>query len=127
MERDLESIAVRAQDMAQASRELAGISTDDQDSFFLRMEADSRPSSRCSTICTTAQADMQSTAQKLEEIIAGMQNSVAEIRGIEIRIQRIATNATIQATHIGAAGDASTSLPESCGAWLLIPTRIPKA
>jgi methyl-accepting chemotaxis protein len=106
MERDLESIAVRAQDMAQASRELAGISTDDQDSFFLRMEADFTAIVKMLDDCTTAQADMQSTAQKLEEIIAGMQGSVAEIRGIEIRIQRIATNATIQATHIGAAGDA---------------------
>ena len=35
-----------------------------------------------------------------------------EIRGIEIRIQRIATNATIRATHIGDAGNALNVIAE---------------
>ena len=49
---------------------------------------------------------MKVMAQELEEVIASMRNSVTEIRGVEIRIQRIAINATLRATHIGAAGDA---------------------
>src|SRR5260370_42059805 len=41
-----------------------------------------------------------------------MRASVAEVRGIEIRIQRIATNATIRATHIGTRGDALNVIAE---------------
>jgi len=108
MERDLEHIAARAQDMAQASRELMGISTDEQDSFFLRMEADFTAILKMLSACSTAQADLQSTARSLEEIIARMQGSVTEIRGIEIRIQRIAINATLRASQLGSAGEALT-------------------
>jgi hypothetical protein len=38
MEHDLESIALRVQETAEASRTLMGISADDQNSFFLQME-----------------------------------------------------------------------------------------
>ncbi len=106
MERDLDHIAARAQNMAQASRELMGISTDDQDSFFVRMEGDFSAILKMLRSCTTAQADLQSTTRNLGEIIAGMQGAAIEIRGIEIRIHRIAMNATIRATQLGAAGDA---------------------
>ena len=106
MERDLESIAGQVRDMAKASRELVSNSTDDRGSFFLRMQEDLSAILKMLSTCSAAQADLQSTARKLDGVIAGMQSSVAEIGGIEIRIQRIATNATIRASHIGAAGDA---------------------
>ena len=54
--------------------------------------------------CATGQAEMESTAAGLAETIGRMRASVAEVRGIEIQIQRIATNATIRATHIGTNG-----------------------
>jgi hypothetical protein len=112
MERDLESIAVRVQHMAEASRALMGISADDQDSFFLRLEGHFTAILKMLGTCTTAQAEMDSTAANLAETIAGMRESVGEIRRIEIRIRRIATNATIRATHIGAAGDALSVIAE---------------
>src|ERR1017187_2758581 len=112
MERDLESIAVRVQNMADASRTLMGISADDQDSFFLRLEGHFTAILKMLGTCTTAQAEMGSTAANLAETIGGMRESVAGIRRIEIRIQRIATNATIRATHIGAAGDALNVIAE---------------
>ena len=48
---------------------------------------------------------MEAMAGRLGETIGHMRDWVVEHPGIEIRIQRIAMNATIQATHIGAAGD----------------------
>ena len=106
MERDLESISGRVREMAEASRALMGISADDQDSFFLRMEGHFTAILKMLGNCTQAQAAMAMLAAKLGETIGGMRESVSEIRGIEIRIQRIAINATIRATHIGASGDA---------------------
>ena len=106
IERDLESIAVRVRKMAETSRELMGISADDQGSFFLEMEGHFTAILEMLSTSFTAQAGMESTAGRLEETIAEMARSIAEIRGVEIRIQRIATNATIQSAHIGAAGDA---------------------
>jgi hypothetical protein len=112
MERDLESIAGRVQNMAQGSRTLMGISAGDQDSFFLRLEGHFTAILKMLGTCTTAQEEMGSTAANLAETIGGMRESVAEIRRIEIRIRRIATNATIRATHIGAAGDALNVIAE---------------
>jgi len=112
MERDLESIAVRVQNMAEASRTLMGISADDQGSFFLRLEGHFTAILKMLSSCTTAQAEMGSMAAKLAEAIGGMRESVAEIRRIEIQIRRIATNAAIRATHIGAAGDALNVIAE---------------
>ena len=113
MERDLENIAVRVQNMAEASRTLMGISADDQDSFFLRLEGHFTAILKMLGTCTTAQAEMGSTVSNLVETIGGMRESVAEIRRTEIRIRRIATNATIRATHIGAAGNALDVIAEA--------------
>jgi hypothetical protein len=113
MESDLEGIAARVQSMAEASRTLMGISTGDQDSFFLRLEGHFTGILKMLGTCSAAQAEMELTAAGLAETIGGMRESVAEIRRIEIRIQRIATNATIRATHIGAAGDALNVIAEA--------------
>jgi hypothetical protein len=112
MQRDLESIAARVLEMAEASRALMGISAGDQDSFFLRMEGRLSGILAMMGICSAAQGEMERTAAGLEETIAGMRDSVAEIREIEIRIQRIAINAMIRAAHIGAAGNALNAIAE---------------
>jgi hypothetical protein len=112
---DLQNIAQRVGDMAEASRALMGISASEQDGFFLDMEA------RCTAIldllatCTTAQEEMERTVAYLDETIDGMLDSVSEIRGIEIRIQRIALNAVIRAVHLGRAGDGLTVIAEIMG------------
>jgi len=110
MERDLESIAVRIQDMAETSRALMGISANDQDSFFLGMEGHFTAILHMLGACATARAAMESTAANLESTIGGMRDSIGEIRGIEIQIQRIAINATIRAAHIGSAGNALNAI-----------------
>ncbi len=112
MVRDLESIAVRVQEMAEASRSLMGISANDQDSFFLRMEGQFTAILKMLGTCARAQVEMGSMAAQVVETIGEMRESVGEIRGIEIRIRRIATNATIRAVHLGAAGDALNVIAE---------------
>jgi len=112
IERDLESIAGRALEMAEASSALMGISAGDQDSFFLRMEGHLTGILRMLGICSAAQTEMERTAANLEETVAKMRESVAGIREVEIRIERIAINAMIRATHIGAAGNALNVIAE---------------
>jgi hypothetical protein len=106
MERDLESIAERVRNMAEASRSLLGLSEEEQDSFFLRMEACFTGILKAVGECTEAESVLEATGAELEETIGKMQESVEGIRGIEIHIQRIALNATIRSAQIGAAGSA---------------------
>jgi hypothetical protein len=112
MEHDLESIALSVQKTAEASRALTGVSTDDENSFFLQMEAHFTVILEILGTCSAAQSEVESTAAGLEETISSMRVSVGEIRSIEIRIRRIATNATIRATHIGSAGNALNVIAE---------------
>jgi hypothetical protein len=112
MEHDLESIGLRVQEMAKASRVLMGISTDDQNSFFLQMERQFTAILTMLGTCAAAQREVECMGAGLEDTISRMRDSVGEIRSIETRIQRIATNATIRATHIGAAGNALNVIAE---------------
>ena len=113
MEMDLATIATRAGRMAETGRALMGISADEHDSFFLRMEGEFTKILEMLGSSAGAQAEVASTAARLEETIGSMRNSVAEIRGIEIMIQRIAINATIRAAHLGTAGDALNVIAEA--------------
>jgi hypothetical protein len=113
MERDLDRIAARAHEMAEASGALMGISHDDQDSFFLLMEERFTGILKMLGVCVSAQAEIERSAAALAEIVAKMGESVSEIREIEIRIERIALNAMIRATHIGNAGNALNTIAEA--------------
>jgi len=106
MEGDLEAIAVRVSDMAAASNNMMGLSEDENDSFFLRMEGCLTGILKALGSCASAETALQSTASELEETIRGMRQAVHEIRGVEIQIQRTAINATIGSAHIGEAGSA---------------------
>jgi hypothetical protein len=108
----LESIAERLQNASEAVRELTGISGDDQGSFFLKMETQFSAVLKMLGTCTATQAEMDSTVAGLAETIGDMRDSVAQIRGTEIQIQRISTNATIRATHLGATGIALNKIAE---------------
>jgi hypothetical protein len=112
MERDLESIAGRVMEMARASSALMGITAGEQDSFFLQMESRITGILAMLGVCGAAQSEMERTAVSLAETVAAMKRSVAEIREIEIRIQRIALNAMIRAEHIGPAGNALNVIAE---------------
>jgi len=109
---DLASIAQRMESASESIRALTGISGDDRDSFFLKMENQFSAILKMLGACQAAQAEMDSTGSGLEQTIATMRDSVAEIRGTEIQIQRISTNATIRATHLGAAGVALNKIAE---------------
>jgi hypothetical protein len=112
MERDLDAIAARIESAPEASRTLLGISGDDRGSFFLKMEDQFSAILAMLGTCTAAQAEMESTGSRLEETVRHMRDSIAEIRGIEIRIQRISTNASVRATHLGASGVALNVIAE---------------
>ena len=112
MECDLEGIAVRVRDMAEASRALMGISGDEQESFFLQMEGCLTAILKGVSTCSAAESEIRARAHGLEQTIARMAESVQEIRGIELQIRRIAINATIRAAHIGAAGNALDVIAE---------------
>jgi len=103
MQRGLDSMGRRAQEMAEESREL--MCGNGEDSFLLQMEGQFTTILNLLSSCSAAQEQMEATAGRLAETIGRMRDWVVEIRGIEIRIQRIAMNATIRASHIGAAGD----------------------
>jgi hypothetical protein len=121
MERDLAGIAARVESTPEASRALLGISgegasdsvsRDRQDSFFVKMEGQFSAILSMLGSCTAAQVEMESTAGRLDATIRRMRDSIAEIRGIEIRIQRISTNASVRATHLGASGVALNVIAE---------------
>ena len=112
IERDLGGIAGRLQNASESVRALTGVSGDAQGSFFQKMETQLSTVLKTLGTCTAAQSEMDSTVAGLAGTIEGMRKSVAEIRGTEIQIQRISTNATIRATHIGASGTALNKIAE---------------
>lgn len=112
IERDMERIAGQVATTPQASREMLGISSPEEDSFFLKMEEQLSAILHMLGLCAAAELGLASTGAGLEETLGRMRASVAEIRATEIRIQRISTNATIRATHIGDAGIALNKIAE---------------
>jgi hypothetical protein len=112
IERDLESIATRLENAAETVRTLTGISGSGQHSFFLTMETHFSAILKKLAGCSAAQAEMDATTAGLGETIGRMRDSVAEIRGTEIQIQRISINATIRAIHLGTAGVALNKIAE---------------
>ncbi len=81
-------------------------------SFFARMETQFAAVLKILETCAAAQTQMDSTIAGLSGTMGGMSASVAEIRRTEIQIQRISTNATIRAIHIGATGVALNKIAE---------------
>jgi len=112
IERDLDGISGRVRNMAETSKTLMGYSADEQDSFFLQMETRFTAILKVLGTCTQAETETQATLAELEQTLGRMRDAVAEIRQIEIRIRRIAINATIRAVQIGNAGTALNVLAE---------------
>jgi methyl-accepting chemotaxis protein len=106
IEQDLDAIARRIAGMAAESANLLGPSSDDRTSFFLSMEGRFAAILRILDNCIRAEAETESSLAGLEQDLARMRTSIAEIGEIGIRLRRMAINATIRATQIGAAGRA---------------------
>ena len=105
IERDLNAVAARLESMAEASLSLTGGSEHEHGSFFERMEVCFSAVLQAVAACAAADAEMPRTVHTIEELAARMGASIAQIGSVEIRIQRIAVNATIRSAHIGAGGD----------------------
>jgi len=112
IEGDLATIGDRLKNASESVRALAGMSGHDGNSFFAKMEAQFSGILKMLGNCSVAQAQMDSTAAGLDSTIGRMASSVWEIRGTEIQIQRISTNATIGASHLGASGGALDKIAE---------------
>jgi len=112
IQRDLDSIAGRVRNMAEAGQALLGFSAEERDSFFLRMEGRFTAILRVVGTCAAAEAETQSALAELQQAVARMRQSVAEVRHIGIRIHRIAINAAIRAVPIGDAGHALDLIAE---------------
>ncbi len=112
IEHDLDAIAVRVRDMAEGSRTLLGMSGNDQDSFFLEMEGSLSSILKAAGASNATEGQIQAMGGRLRETVGRMRESIAETRGTEISIERIAINATVRATQIGAAGSALNVVAE---------------
>ena len=112
IERALEEIAARVDAMSEASRTLLGVSNNERDSFFLRMER------RFAAILQILEAsertvqETRTTLADLNETATRIRVSAGQVRDVEIRIRRLALNATIRAAEIGTAGNALAVLAE---------------
>jgi len=102
---ELTRIGRRVQEMAEASWQLTG-GAEGHDGFLLLIEGHFTVILKAVESCTAAQEQIGRLVAPVEDAVARMQARVEEIRGIELRIQRIALNSSIRATHLGRAGDA---------------------
>jgi hypothetical protein len=112
IERDLDSIGGRVRNMAEASKTLMGLSAEEQDSFFVELEGRFTAILKVVTKCATVEAQIKSALAELAAAVRRMRESVADVRQVEIRIHRIAINATIRAVQIGDSGNALSVIAE---------------
>jgi methyl-accepting chemotaxis protein len=113
MKRDMEATACSARAMAEAGERLAGGDDGDRESFFLHMEGRCTAILKIAALCGAAEKGVADRASGLDEAVEEMRRPVGEMRGIELQIQRIATNAAIRAAHLGSAGDALNVIAEA--------------
>ena len=114
-EQSLENMVTSVRTVTEASRSLMGVSAGERDSFFLDMEARFTRILDLLRMCMAEQVEMEKTVSSLEVTMAAMSKSVNEIGQLELRIQRIATNAVIRAVHLGDAGDGLNVIAEIMG------------
>jgi methyl-accepting chemotaxis protein len=112
IENNLDGIAARLREMAEASRTLLGVSNDDQESFFTAMETSLGSIVKAAGGCHAAEQEICRLALDLKSLAGQMRESIADIRGTEINIERIAINATVRATQIGDRGNALNVVAE---------------
>lgn len=112
IERDLDGIMARVREMAATSQTLVRSSGDDADASFLQLEGRLSAILNVVAACTKAEAEIEGGLTELTQAVTEMQNSIGEILEVEVRIRRIAINATIRAVQIGDAGNALTVIAE---------------
>ena len=111
--RNLDEIAGSVLEMAEGSRTLSGLSADETNSFLVQLEKACAAILASLTICAGAQAAVQASGTEITQTIGRARGPLNEIRSIGLRMQRMALNARIRATHLGASGDVLSVLAES--------------
>ena len=103
--RNLDGIAESVREMAGGSRGLWGLSEDEKNSFLLELERGLTAILGGFSGCAEAERATRVASGGMTETIGRMRRSLEEIRTIEIKMQRLALNASIRADHIGAPGN----------------------
>ena len=123
IEHSLDEVAAHVLAMLEESRTLSGLSADEKDSFFLKMEEGSRAILGSLGRCSEAEAANRATSGSLSETIGRMRGPIEEIQAIESQMKRMGMNARIQSAQTGAAGDALGVLAASIQQLALDSTR----
>lgn len=113
IERDLGSIAELLKDAAESANVLTEHSSAEQTSYLAKLEKQVSAILQILHTCESAESQIHRAGEGLAETVARMRTSMNEIRGTGIQIQRISTNATIRAIHIGAPGVALNKIAEN--------------
>ena len=108
----LDQVSSNVVEMMSEKRELAGLSASGNGSSFLEMEHGCNTALASLGHCTRAQAATRTSGGGLVAKIAGVQESIEEIRKIEAQMQQTAMNARISAGHLGNEGDALSTLAD---------------
>jgi hypothetical protein len=102
----LDGIASHVLAMAEESRSLSGLSEAESKTSFLQMEQACTAMLAGLVHCADAELANQTTHNGLAETIGTMGESIRKIEAVEIQIERLASNASVRAEHIGKSGDA---------------------
>ncbi len=109
----LDEVAAHVTEMVAESRTLSGLSADEQDSVFLKMEHGCTAILSSVGFCTDAEDANRAASGNLVGAIDRMRGPIEEIQAIEAQMKRMGMNARIQAAQTGAAGDVLGALATS--------------
>ena len=101
----LDEVATLVVHMVAESRTLSGISADDKDSFFLKMEKGCTTVLASLGVCVAAENSNRAATSELVETIGRMRSPIEEIQAIEVQMRRMGMNARIQAARTGEEGN----------------------
>jgi len=102
---ELEQIVSRGREMAGVAKKLLGLAEDERGSFFERMERCFAGVLAAVSNSTALNDETTKAAAELQRTIARLQACIHDIRAIASGINQLAINATIEAVHLGAAGE----------------------
>lgn len=104
--KELMQVAALGRKMEAETKTLLGLVTEDQQSsFFRRMERSFSGVLAAVASCAAVDDDTASTTAELRRTIAGLQGCIDDLRAIWLQVKRLAMNATIEAVHLGPAGE----------------------
>lgn len=101
---NLKGIAGNIIEISEDTQELSGVNTQDEDSFFVKMEGHLAEVSSGLRQYGSANHDLTLLMRSVAPAIEDMSLCLRDIKGIEIAIERIALNACIKAAHLGEEG-----------------------